>query len=374
MKQLLFLVSEDNYFYSHRLNIAKAAVAKGYCVSLATRCTFSDQRIQEAGISVIPLKYLSRSGLNPIRQILLFLELYKIYKLHRFDIVHHVALKPIIFGTLIASWLNTPKIINALGGLGFLYTDYQKPSLKKRLLRPLASRLLQFCLSRKNVITILQNPDDYETLKKQNIINQRVVIIRGAGVDIDLFAPTPFPPEPPIEITCVSRMLWTKGIQELVEAATLIKKTHPNVTINLYGIPDPQNPASIDSSIIQSWHDAKIISWRKKSDEIHRVYANSHIAVLPSYREGLPKSLLEAASCARPIVTTDVPGCREIVQHQKNGLLVPPKNSTALAKALIELIDNKVLREQMGQAGRKMIEEQFSDLIVQNQTLSLYQD
>jgi len=391
-------------FCTHRLNLGKAAFEAGFEVAIATRCKKHEDFIRSQGFQVFPLQQLTRSGINPFEQVRVLLELYRIYKSYKPDVVHHVAIKPVIFGSLIAWWCNVPKVINALGGLGYLFTavtsnsfsenDFarerclsaaslatetksfsEKLYLKKNLLRRIVRLVFKFIFSRPNTRLILQNRDDYQLLEDARCLDpKRVVIIRGSGVELAAFPVTPFPSEPPIVIACVSRMLWDKGIGELVEAAKILKEKKIAATILLYGTPDSENPTSIQEDHIQSWHDAGIIIWKKHCSDVAKAYADCHIAVLPSYREGLPKSLLEAASCGRPIVTTNVPGCREVVIQGENGLLVEAQNSTTLAENLIQLCENRVLRERMGKAGRERVEHFFSDKIINEATIKLYED
>jgi glycosyltransferase involved in cell wall biosynthesis len=381
MKKILFLVSDDSYFCSHRLNLARAAVQTGFEVAVATKITTHLPQIQAAGLKVFPLKNFSRTGLNPVNQILLLIELIKIYKTYHPDIVHQVAIKPVILGSLVALWCGVPRIMNALGGLGYLFTDQIPPTspfsaarIKKKLLHTLTCSLFRFIFSKPNTQLILQNEDDLKTLIKAGCIShpEKISIIRGAGIDIHAFPVTPFPLEPPIIITCIARMLWDKGIGELVAAAEILQQKNIPAQVILYGLPDPENPASITEIQLQKWHDSGIIIWKGHCDDVRNAYAQCHIAVLASYREGLPKTLLEAASCGRPIVTTDVPGCREVVQNNENGLLVPAKDSTALANALIILSQDKALCLKMGQAGRKRIETYFADSLIHQQILRLY--
>lgn len=371
-KKILFLVSEDSYFCSHRLNLGLAARKAGFTIAVATQTSSHTKKIEDAGITVFPLKHFTRAGLNPFKQCLLILELLKIYKNYKPDIVHQVAMKPVVLGSLVGLWCRVPKIINALGGLGYLFTE--KGGVKKAALRFLTCWLFRFIFSRLNTQLILQNQDDLDALiKAQCILDpKKVSIIKGSGIDMDAFPATPFPPEPPVIITCISRLLRDKGIHELVFAAKILQEKNIAAKIILYGMPDPENPTSITQKQIEAWHDAGLIIWKGHCNNVAKAYADCHIAVLPSYREGLPKTLLEAASCERPIVTTDVPGCREVVQEGENGLLVPAKDGEELASALIVLIENKALRLRMGQAGRKRVAEYFSDTLIHKEILKLY--
>jgi len=421
--RLLFLVATDTYFCSHRLNLAKAALNEGFEVALATRCTSEHHKtlIEDVGIKIFPLKFFDRSTIHPYKQVLILKELYNIYKRYCPHIVHHVAIKPVVFGSLVAKLCRVPRIINALGGLGYLFTESRDHSnlkkIKKTFLRASVRILFRKFFSNPNTTLILQNQDDINTLiKSTKIPKKHITLIPGAGIDISAFPPLPAPSESsPIIITCISRMLWNKGIGELVLAAKLLKikfNKHeqqnsennenqeikenrenqqnkenqenknancdkvefPPFKIILYGTPDPENPASINLTTLQEWHDSGVIEWRGHCDNILQAYQETHIAVLPSYREGMPKSLLEAASLARPIVTTDVPGCRDIVVHNENGLLVPPQNADALAQALMVLCKDEELRNKMGQLSRQRVETYFKDSIIHEKTIELYRN
>lgn len=376
--KLLFLVAEDSYFCTHRLNLGKAALQAGFKVAVATRCQISIDKIQKTGIQVYPLHHFSRGGLNPWSQFQALKELSRIYADFSPDIVHHVGMKPVVFGTLIAQKQKTARIVNALGGLGYLFTESKRTQsvlsqFKKQFLRRTVAKVLKWLHRKPNVSLILQNQDDIDTLINATHMDpKKITLIRGAGVDINAFPFMPLPTTLPITIACVSRMLWDKGIGELVTAATIIKQKNIDIRIILYGTPDPQNPASIDIQQLQEWHDAGIITWKGHCSDVVAAYTNCHIAVLPSYREGLPKSLLEAASLGRAIVTTDVPGCREIVEHGVNGLRIPAQDASALADTLITLSQDSALQLKMGLAGRQLVERCFSDTLVHKQTIDLY--
>jgi len=245
-----------------------------------------------------------------------------------------------------------------------------------RLLRPLIRLGFRWLLNRGDNHVILQNPDDLEMLTKASVLDpDRVTIIPGSGVDIEAFAPSPEPattPDSPPIALLVSRMLWDKGIGELVAAARLLHQRKTPIRIRLAGGPDPENPATIDERQLKAWVEEGVIEWLGPRDDIADLLKKSHMAVLPSYREGLPKSLLEAASAGRAIVASDVPGCREIVGDGKNGLLVPVRTSAPLAEALERLARDKDLRQKMGREGRRMVEESFAEGLITAQTVALY--
>jgi glycosyltransferase involved in cell wall biosynthesis len=371
-KKILYLVAEDYYFCSHRLNLAKAAHKKGFDVYLATRTKDHQILIEKENIKVIPLKHFSRSGMNIIKEFLALKELYQIYQQEKPDIVHHVAMKPVLYGTCVAHILKVPRLINALGGLGYL-------EISKDFKAKIIKKIITFCfrklLNRKNCTLIIQNPDDLKALTNAKAVKkEKITLIKGSGVDTKAFPATK---EPTISnkgpvIAFVSRMLWDKGVKELIEAAKILKEKDIAFQLVFCGDIDPSNPSSLKKEQLIQWDKEGLILWKGPTQDIANVYAKSHIAVLPSYREGLPKSLLEAASCGRPIVTTDVPGCREVVKEGVNGFLVPVKESVPLAQALEKLIKNKKQREAFGKASRERVLKEFSQEKIVSQILSLY--
>ncbi|AIL13533.1 hypothetical protein IM40_08635 [Candidatus Paracaedimonas acanthamoebae] len=372
-KRLLYFVSEDWYFCTHRLPLAKVALAKGYDVFLITSLSDCQKQIEAAGIKIIPLQYFNRSSGNLNTELLSLKELKTIYKNINPDLVHHVAIKPVIYGSLIA-WINkTPRVINAFGGLGYLFTH---KSLKTCFLRKIVQKILKILLNRPTSTLILQNCDDAKLLLDRHIIQKdHLVTIKGVGVNTDIFS---YQEEPQIDdkkgplVSFVSRMLKDKGILELIDAIKILRFQHIKAQFHFWGDLDPLNPSSITIQELNDWQQDGLIIWHGPTKEVVSVYHKSHLVVLPSYREGLPKTLLEAASCGRALVTTDVPGCREVVQNEKNGLLVPSKNALALAEAIQKLIINSPLRKKMGKQGREIIERNFSEKKLIQQTLQLY--
>jgi len=262
-------------------------------------------------------------------------------------------------------------VVNALTGLGFVFTVGH---WLRAVLQPLVRIGGRLLLSRPNMRIIVQNPDDMKTLVSAGIIPRAsdARLIRGSGVDLSALPPLPDPPGL-LTVAIVSRMLRNKGVGELVEATRLLKLRGVNVRTILVGMPDPGNPTNISEEQLCKWHDDGLIQWWGFRDDVVDVWRRSHVAVLPSYREGLPKSLLEAAACARPIVATDVPGCREIVHHGENGILVPINDAEALADALGTLLADANMRKRMGTKSRQLVEEQFHVNLVIRDTLKVYQ-
>ena len=365
--KLLFLVTEDWYFCSHRIPIAKAAKSSGYEVAVATRVDDHGERIRKEGFNLIPVR-LRRSQLRPLRELLALWELIRLYRRERPDLVHHVALKPVIYGTIAARLTSVPLVISALAGLGYVFTT---KGARAGLLRKVVRFLFGKLLGGRGSHVIVQNPDDKRLLEESGIAEESISIIRGSGVDPDAFSPTPEPNSAPV-VSFVGRMLWDKGIAELVESARTLKKRWPTLRVWLVGPGDPDNPSRIDDQILTTWHEEGVVEWIRFTDDVAAVWAKSHVAVLPSYREGLPKSLLEAAACGRPMVATDVPGCREIVVDGENGYLVPVRNPTALAESIEQLLKDAELRRRMGENARHRVLQLFSEDRVVAETLKLY--
>jgi glycosyltransferase involved in cell wall biosynthesis len=364
---LLFLVTEDWTFWLHRLSTARAARDAGWDVVVATRVAAHGDRIRREGFRLIPIG-MRRRSLAPWRELATVLELIRLYRRERPDLVHHVAMKPVIYGSLAAGLAGVPAVVNALTGMGYVFTS---GALKARLLRPLIRLAFHWLLDRSNSRLIVQNSDDAATLAGTMVAKERIALIRGSGVDLEEFTPSDEPEGTPIAVM-VSRMLWDKGVRELVEAARLLQQRAVRLRLALVGWSDPENPTAISERRLQAWDTEGAIAWWGERSDIAEIWANSHIAVLPSYREGLPKSLLEAAACGRPMVATDVPGCREIVQDGVTGLSVPPRDAESLASALERLAGDAALRRRMGAAARDLVERELSDEVIVAQTLALY--
>jgi glycosyltransferase involved in cell wall biosynthesis len=365
--RILFVVTEDWYFVSHRLALAVAAQAAGFEVVVATRVGRHGEAIRAAGIRLVPFG-LARSYGNPLREIL---ALVRLYRRERPDIVHHVALKPIVYGA-VAAWLaRVPAQVNAVVGLGWLFTSTKGVM---RLIRPAARWILASLLRMRGSLTIVQNPDDRALLVRSHLPESRIRLIRGAGVDTTVFAPAP-EPAGPVCIVLAARMLWDKGVGEFVEAARLIRQAGVQARFALVGDPDNDNPASVPEATLRGWHGQDGVEWWGRRDDMPSVYQAAHIACLPSYyREGLPKVLLEAAACGRPLVTTDAPGCREVVQDGDNGILVTPRDAQSLARAMRKLIEDEKLRHAMGKRGREIMLKDFSSEQVVRETLAIYRE
>ncbi len=366
--KLLFFVTEDWYFCSHRLPLAVAARDAGFEVVVVTRVDRHGDLIQSRGLRLIPIR-LNRQGINPIDDLVLIARLYRIYRRERPHIVHHVAMKPVLYGSL-AAWLGrVPAVINALAGMGFLFSSR---NAKARLLQPLVRLALRLLLGGGNSRVILQNPDDVRLMTRAAGLDPQCIhLIRGSGVNLEQFHPRPEPPGPPV-VMLPSRLLWDKGVGEFVSAARILRNEGTEARFVLVGKPDPGNPASVPKRQLAQWIAQGLVEWWGHSDEMAMTLAQSHIVCLPSYREGLPKVLLEAAASGRPVVTTDAPGCREVVQDRENGLLVAIKDSADLAHALRQLIQDPADRARYGRAGRARAEAHFGIDQITAETLAVY--
>ncbi len=370
-KKLLFFVTEDWYFCSHRLPLAISAKEAGYDVSVVTRVNHHGDEIKLAGINLIPLE-LSRRGVNFVKELKTIARLAKIYKKERPDYVHHIALKPVIYGTIASIITDVPRVVNAMAGMGLLFSS---KSYKFRVLKPFITLMFRFLLNRKRSRVILQNPDDVKLLTQAKILNKdRVELILGSGVDPQKYFYVKEQTGPPV-VVLASRLLWDKGIKEFVDAARILKNEGVIARFVLVGEGDSENPSAIPHSKLKEWHEQGDVEWWGRKDNMPEIFAQSSIVCLPSfYGEGVPKVLIEAASCGRAIVTTDTPGCREIVKDGINGLLVPPRDAAAVAEAIKKLIVSPELRSKMAIKGRELVKKKFSLKKVNIETLQVYKD
>jgi glycosyltransferase involved in cell wall biosynthesis len=368
--KLLYFVTEDWYFCSHRLALAKAALQAGFDVSVLTRVTQHGDIIRSSNISLIPLN-MERGSVNPIFEINTLWKTWKVYHQKKPDLAHHVALKPVLYGGLVAITIPHLKVVNLIAGLGGIFSSRNWKAL---MLRPFVKSIFRILFRRANTVTIVQNREDFDLLRFDlKVPESKLKLVKGSGVNIELFHPTKIDNQI-VNMALVSRLLWDKGIGEFVEAVKVLKQKGLVFNAFLVGQPDIENIASINTEQLQAWQREGYVQCLGYIEDVAQFWRNMHIAVLPSYREGLPKCLLEAASCGRPIVTTHTSGCKEIVEDGINGILVPVRAVNELAEALERLILNKSLREQMGAAGRKKVEREFSDEIVLQQTLDVYQE
>jgi glycosyltransferase involved in cell wall biosynthesis len=368
--RLLFLITEDWYFWSHRLDVARVARDSGFDVAIATRVQEHGDRIRHEGFDLYPIT-LSRRGRNPLRECAAILDLIRLYRRVRPTLVHHVALKPILYGS-VAAWLTgVPSVLNAFAGLGYAFTDgVGRTSLLRRAL----SIALGVAIKLSRSLVVFQNQEDRDLLHRLGVVSEdKTRVIPGSGVDTDLFKPQNDEGGKPI-VLLASRMLWDKGIGDFVEAARQLTDRGVVAKFVMVGRCDEDNPAAISRAQLQRWVDEGVIAWWDHRDDMPVLLASAAVVTLPSYREGLPKVLLEAAACGKPMVAADVPGCREVVRHHVTGLLVPPKDPAALAEAIGFLLDHPAQRAAMGIAAREVAVQEYSVPKVAGHMLDLYRE
>jgi glycosyltransferase involved in cell wall biosynthesis len=367
-KKLLFIVNVDWFFVSHRLPIALAAIRDGYEVHLGAALTGREHALREAGIIVhgIPL---SRSATNLFAEMATLAAIFSLLRAVRPDIVHLVSSKPVLYGGLAARFAQVPAVVASVSGLGFVYIA---SGLKNRMIRSAVSLLYRLALGKKNLRVIFQNPDDRDTLSRlAGVAPEKTVIIRGSGVDLTEYRALPEPNGVPIA-AMAARLLWDKGVGEFVAAAQLLKHKGVEARFQLIGDLDAHNPASVSPEVLAAWRSEGVVELPGFRPDIAQLFSRSHLVVLPSYREGLPKVLIEAAACGRAVVTTDVPGCRDAIVADKTGVLVPARNAQALADAMQKLLENSAQRQAMGQAGRRLAEAAFDIRAVVAKHLEIY--
>lgn len=369
MKTLLIITNVDWFLISHRLVLAKAAAAAGWKVYVACENTGRGDEIAVDGITFIDFP-LSRSGVNPIEEYRLYKRFVKLYKDVRPDVVHQITIKPVVYGSLAAKRLGVKGVVNAISGMGYMFTK-GKVGFVQRIILNLMKKG-----AGNNVSFIFQNEDDLNALKSFGILDKvnSINLIKGSGIDLNTFRYSEIPDAVgPIKIIFPSRMLIDKGIRELIEASVILKNNYNNlIQFLLVGKVDDANKAAVTADQLMHWSDGKYVLWSGHAENMHELYKQAHIVVLPSYREGLPKTLIEACAVGRPIVTTNAIGCKDCVDEGINGFKVPVKDSNALALALEKLILDSSLRSRMGLAGRIKAEREFNVEDVVRRHLNIY--
>jgi glycosyltransferase involved in cell wall biosynthesis len=364
--RLLYVVTEDWAFLSHRLPMARAARDAGFEVHVATRIGAGAAAIASERFILHPTPF-TRGSLSPLAALRTIAALRRIHRAINPDIVHHVAMQACVLGMIAA--LGRPcGSVNAFIGLGYSFTSN---TAKARVLRRLIGAVLRLLVDRPGSIALVQNGDDLAALLSLGIAKSHIVLIPGSGVDVRRFTPLPEPQGPPT-FGFVGRLLEDKGIRTLIAAHRLLRKRGMDARLLIAGAPDPANPASVSQAEAASWNDKPGITCLGHVDDIAGLWARAHVAVLPSRREGLPLSLMEAAACGRAMIASDVPGCREVVIHQRTGVLIPVDDPRALADAMERLAGAPELRVQYGTAARNLAVERFAADIIGRQTVELY--
>jgi glycosyltransferase involved in cell wall biosynthesis len=355
-KRLLFLVNDAGFFVSHRLPLALGARDCGFEVHVGTAPGDASAIIESHGIAHHPLP-LSRSGTNLLGELRVFIEIVRVIRRLKPDIVHLVTVKPVVYGGIAARLLNVPGVVAAISGLGHVFITND---VRTRFLRKFVKAAYRIALRRPHLKVIFQNDSDRAALVQMGAVSQESsVIVRGSGVDLGKYRCTREPGGVPV-VTFAARLLRQKGVFEFVAAAALLRAQGVQARYQLVGDTDPGNVSSVTAEELERWKREGVVEVLGYRSDIAEVFAASNLIVLPSYREGLPKVLVEAAACGRAVVTTDTPGCRDAVDPGKTGVLVPPRDTESLAKAICSLLTDPMRRQQMGTAGRALAEREYA--------------
>lgn len=369
MPKLLFTVTEDWAFCSHRIPTAQAARDAGFDVVVAARMNAHRAQIEALGFRTVPWA-IKRESLNPFSELSALFDLVRIYKDERPDVAYHVAIKSILYGSIAARLAGVGRTVNLFSGMGVVFIS---KALKFRVIRALVTPLLRWALKPRGARLHVQNTDDRALLNGLGISQpDNTDLVPGSGLDLENFPATPEPQTARPKAVLVARMLWDKGVGELMQAARILKHRKVPLDIVLVGEPDPANPASIVQRQLQDWADEGLMQWLGRRSDVADILKDSHIAVLPSYREGMPRSLLEAAAIGRPLVAFDAPGCRDLVRDGENGVLVPFQDATALADALQRLAEDGALRQRLGAQARADVEKTYSADAIRTQLSAIF--
>lgn len=366
--KIVYVTNYDWFFISHRLPLAERALQEGHEVYLLSIDTGRRAELESKGIHFVPIP-LDPTGTNPLEALRCSFFLARQYRKIKPDLVHHITIKVVLLGCIASKISRQKGVVNAISGMGYLFTDGRDGLLQK-----VVKLAMKFAFKSRNFSFILQNPDDFNAIKSMNYVPEdQVHLIKGSGIDLNDFMFTPQPENSVLEILFPARILRDKGVIELIEAANLLReKLKGKVKFILAGDCTCTNPTAISESELSRLLEDNYIEWVGYQSEMKSLYQKSDIVVLPSYREGLPKSLIEACAIGRPIVTCDVPGCRECVHNGENGFLVTVKDARALADAILKLVQSPVLRHEFGQASRKLAEREFSIAYVVDKHFDIY--
>ncbi|OOG37260.1 glycosyltransferase family 1 protein [Rhodanobacter sp. C06] len=371
MKAVLF-ANTDWYLYNFRRALALALQRQGYEVLLISPPGPYGDKLRALGLrwESVPM---ARRSLNPLRETALLWHLVRLLRREQPVLMHGFTIKCAVYGSLAARLAGVPARVNAVAGMGYVFTS---PQLKARLLRPVVRSLLRLALGGSGARLILQNADDVALFRRAGLVDpEHIRLIRGSGVNCAQFA-AGMRARPPgdgrMRVLLASRLLWDKGLAEFVAALRQLRLQGRTVHALLAGMPDPGNPATVPEATIREWVAEGLVSWLGHVDDMAGLLGSVDVVVLPSHREGLPRTLVEAAACGLPLITTDVPGCREVVSDGVDGLLVPKGDSKALAQAIRRLQENPELARRMGAAARLKARSQFDEHIVIQRTLEVY--
>ena len=368
--KILFVVNEARFFLSHRLPLGLAALERGYEVVVVTAPGTGEALVPEHGFRHISIP-MSRSGFALLQERATYRALKQVYLDERPDLVHHVTIKPVIYGSFAARRASVPAIVNAVPGMGFVFT---RRGALAAVLRSCVNLLYRLAFSHPNMRVIFQNADDMRGFISHAIVRRdQAVLVRGSGVDLDLFVPREIPAEP-LKFVLVARMLRHKGVNEFAQAAAIARRRHPDWQFQLAGSIDPGNPTSLSEAQLHQLEHDYGVCWLGQCDDVPDLLAHSHVVCLPTYREGLPKTLLEASAAGLPMIATNIAGCREVVTDGVNGLIVEPREVEPLAQAIIRMGEDETLRERCGRAAREKAVAVFSVVDVVDHTFRVYDE
>ena len=373
MSKIILFANTDWYLYNFRRSLALAVRAAGHEVLLISPPGEYGARFRDLGLRWEPLPAMDRRSLNPLRELRALAELVALFRREQPALVHNFTIKCAVYGSIAAMLTGVPARINAVAGLGYVFASNDR---RARLLRPVVRALMRFALRGRRARLILQNHDDARMFLDHGLIEDaRVRVIAGSGVDCNRFLPRTRSRSDPPRVLLAARLLWEKGVKEYVQASRTLRAQGRRIRFLLAGASDPGNPAAVPEAAVRGWVDEGIVEWIGHVDDMPALFASSDIFVLPSYyREGLPKSLIEAAACATPLITTDMPGCRDVVTDGVDGLIVPPRDADALGTAIARLLDAPELARKLGLAARAKALAAFDERIVIRRTLETYDE
>ena len=372
LKVVLF-ANTDWYLYNFRRSLALALQAQGYELLLISPPGPYGGKLRALGLRWEPVP-MDRRSLDPLREVRLLGWLVSLFRKERPALVHGFTIKCAVYGSLAARLARVPARVNAVAGMGYVFASNDA---RARLLRPLVRALMHAALAGRDARLILQNPDDVALFERAGLVDRaRIRLIPGSGVDCSRFTASGVVRDRarPLRVLLAARLLWDKGVAEFVAAARRMRGEGRAIRFLLAGDPDPGNPAAVPEAEVRAWQAEGVIEWLGHVDDMPALLASVDVVVLPSYREGLPRTLIEAAACGLPLVTTDVPGCREVVTDGVDGLLVPARDAEALAQAIARLHDDPALAGRLGAAARVKALAQFDERIVIADTLAVYRE
>ena len=372
--KLILFANTDWYLYNFRRSLALALQEAGYEVLMLSPAGPYGEKLRALGLRWQPLP-MDRRSLNPLRELALLRHLVRLFRRERPALVHGFTIKCAVYGSLAARMARVPARVSAVAGMGYVFTSR---ALKARMLRPLVRLLLRISLDGAKARLILQNPDDVALFRRAALVrSDRIRLIRGSGVDCQRFQAHELARDPsaPLRVLLAARLLWDKGIAEYIGAARILHAEGRVIQFLLAGDPDPGNPAAVPEATVNGWVDEGVVEWLGHVHDMPSLLAGVDVVTLPSYYgEGLPKSLIEAAACSLPLVTTDAPGCREVVTDGVDGLLVPVRDAAALARAIARLQDDPSLAQRLGTAARAKALAEFDERVINAATLDVYRE